>query len=57
MTIDEFEKQGWTANMKAKYNGVVYDIGACNFVEYLICLDVEDDECLWVRCENIELVK
>lgn len=58
MTIDEYKKQGWTPNMRAIYQGGIYDIGACNFVEFLVGLDNgSDDDYLWVRCENIELVK
>ena len=56
MTFEEYDKQGWTAHMKAEYNGKIYDIEAANFPEYLVCLDVECGDGMWVRCENITLV-
>ena len=56
MTIEEYDKQGWTAHMKAEYKGNIYDIEAANFPEYLVCLDDGSGYGMWVRCENITLV-
>lgn len=57
MTLDEFDKTSWSAGMKAKYRGVVYDISSCNYVERLISLYIDDDgDDIWVRCENVEIV-
>jgi hypothetical protein len=56
MTLEEYDKTGWTGNMKAEYRGQIYDIGAANFPEYLIALDDGTDDYTWVRCENITLV-
>lgn len=56
MTQEEYDKTGWTAHMKAKYKGEIYDIGAANFPEYLVGLDDGSDDYMWVRCENITLV-
>lgn len=56
MTIEEFNKTQWGANMKFSYKGQVYDVCSVNFGEALIGYCTEfDDELSWVRCENIEL--
>jgi len=57
MTIEEFNKTGFGANMKCIYDGVVYDVSSVNFNEALIGMCTElDDELMWARCENIELI-
>lgn len=57
MTIEEFNKTQWGANMKFAYRGANYEVCSVNFFEALIgyCAD-HDDELSWVRCENIELL-
>ncbi|WP_119328378.1 hypothetical protein [Cysteiniphilum halobium] len=69
MTIEEFNKQGWTAGMTCIHtctktgNKHTYSIATVTFSEALVGLcDPNVDECKpedihWVRCENIELVK
>lgn len=57
MTIDEFKKTGFGANMRASYRGHIYNLTGCNFIEALIELTGEDGEPLWARCENVELIK
>jgi hypothetical protein len=56
MTLEEYDKQAWTAHMRAEYKGNIYDIAAANFPEYLLALDDGTDDYIWVRCENIKLV-
>lgn len=57
MTLNEFENTAFGAGMKAVYISDVYAISAVNFQEFLIELRDDDDQCIWVRCENIELVE
>lgn len=57
MTLSEFENTAFGAGMKAIYRSHTYRITACNFVEYLFELTDEENDNIWVRCENIELVE
>lgn len=62
MTIDEFNRTGWTGGMIARYHGdsQLYPIATCDFGEQLVGLkgvvQNEPEEVSWVRCENITLV-
>lgn len=56
MTIEEFNKTRWGANMKFAYKGNVFDVTSVNFGEALIGYCTDDDELSWVRCENIDLL-
>ena len=63
MTIDEFNQQGWRANMMAGYKGDAYPIVSVDFGEKLVQLsgvvggcDHEEDSYAWVRCESIILL-
>ena len=58
MTKEEFNKIGFTANMKAMYRGKEHPIISFDSIESLIGIGVEHDEDItWVRCENVEIVK
>lgn len=68
MTIQEFDKTGFKAEMKAKYKGEIREIATVDFEEKLIgfedqtekVFDKEGEELAvinWVRCENCELIK
>jgi hypothetical protein len=67
MTIEEFDKVGWTGGMYVLHSGTTRAIVTVNFIEKLIGLhsdyvlgtDEDGDEVLdvdWVRCENCEIV-
>lgn len=61
MTIEEFNKTGFTGCMKAMYKGQAYEIASVDFEEKLIGLVLnipgsEEGEVSWVRCENCEIV-
>jgi hypothetical protein len=53
MTIEEFNKTGFCAGMSAMYKGNKYDVISVDFTESLVELELNYDESLWVRCENI----
>lgn len=59
MTFEEYDNTGWTGGMFCMYKNNKYEIGAANFPEYLVALVCDDDpdDYMWVRCENIEIVK
>lgn len=64
MTQDEFDFAGWGCGMHAEYMGSVYAVVSVNFQEKLVGLydalsakDCDDADVIWVRCENMELVK
>ena len=63
MTIEEFDRTGWSGGMSAKYHSdnEVYPIGSCDFEEKLVGLlgviASQPDELSWVRCENVTLIK
>lgn len=63
MTIQEFDKTGWTGKMKGIYKKEIFNIASVDFEEKLIglllpCNELKDDfELTWVRCENVELIK
>ena len=56
MSIEEFNKAGFGAGMKAKYRNSIHHIVSVNFMEALVELECELDESMWARCENIELI-
>lgn len=56
MTIEEFDKQSWGANMKCIYMNNEHFIVSVNFQEKLVAVDCGDDDEIWVRCENIKLI-
>lgn len=58
MTIEEFNKTGFTGNMKMRYQGEVYDIVSVDFQEALFAYSLDDDcdNLSWARCENVSLV-
>ena len=58
MTIDEFNRTSWGANMECFFNGKLRDIVIVNFDQGLLALDngqEDTDDLDWVRCENIKL--
>ena len=57
MTKKEFENMRFSKGMKAIYRSYTYRITTCNFVEYLFELTDDENDCIWVRCENVELVE
>ena len=57
MTKKEFESTLFSKGMKAIYRSYTYWITACNFVEYLLELTDDENDCIWVRCESVELVE
>lgn len=56
MTLEEFSKQKWSAGMKCIYMDSEYDIVSVNFQELLIALGCGEDDEIWVRCENVQLI-
>lgn len=63
MTIEEFDKTGFTIGMKCEYKGKQYDIISVDFEERIIAInqfDSFDDNVAndldWKRCENIKLI-
>ena len=64
MTKEKFSNTGFTAHMEARIIneddpdcGKIFSIKEVNFLENLIGLNNEEDETIWKRCENIELVE
>ena len=57
MTKKEFENMRFSKGMKAIYRSYTYRITACNFEEYLLELTDDENDCIWVRCETVELVE
>jgi len=57
MTKKEFNSTLFSNGMKAIYRGYPYRITACNFIEYLLELTDDENDCIWVRCESVELVE
>ena len=58
MTIEEFDKMSFKAEMKAVYKQKQYDVVSVDFEEKLIGLSEpwDDENITWVRCENCELI-
>jgi hypothetical protein len=67
MTLQEFDSTGWTAGMRATYEGEEYWIRNVDFKERLVGLiygfldpynqhDLDLADTQWVRCENITLL-
>jgi len=59
MTLIQFEETAWKAEMTAKYLGKEYDVVSVNLKEAIVGLaekQSDDDDPMWVRCENIELI-
>jgi len=63
MTIEQFDKTGFTGGMKCRYKLQEYDIIMVDFEEKLIAInetktynDDSDDDLFWKRCENITLL-
>lgn len=59
MTIDEFDKTGFTGQMKCEYKGKEYDIISVDFEEKLIGIfeiGIDQEVLDWKRCENITLI-
>lgn len=57
MTKQEFDNQAWSAGMKCIYKNSEYKIISVNFEERLFAIECVDDDEIWVRCENIKLIK
>lgn len=61
MTIEEFNKTGFTGQMRCTYKGEEYLLASVDFEEQLIGIllpdnqEQDDYELTWVRCENVEL--
>lgn len=61
MTLDEFDKTRFGANMWVMYKGQKRYVISVNFPERLLGLcdgkaDIEPDEWTWVRCENVKVI-
>ena len=62
MTIEEFDKTGFTWRMKCEYKGKEYEIISVDFEERIIGIfeidDPRDPEANidWKRCENVKLL-
>ena len=63
MTKQEFDQTAFSAGVQFKYRGFVYGLVSVNFQEKLIGLydgldakDCEEQDVMWVRCENAELL-
>jgi hypothetical protein len=63
MTIEEFDKTGFTGQMKCRYKLQEYDVATVDFEERLIGIyemisGAESEEDIsWKRCENITLIQ
>ena len=63
MTIEEFDKTGWTGNMKCIFQCEEYGIATVDFEERLVGIyemisgAESEDDISWKRCENIELLQ
>ena len=61
MTFEEFDKTGWTGNMKCMFQDEEYGIATVDFEERLVGIyemisgAESEDDISWKRCENIEL--
>lgn len=62
MTIEQFDKTGFTSNMRCLYKGKEYTIFSVDFEEGLVGINennqevIDDMQLNWKRCENIELI-
>ena len=58
MTIEEFNKTGFTGKMKIKYKDEVHDLISVDFEEALFAYSLDDgyESLCWVRCENVSIV-
>lgn len=62
MTIEEFDKIGWTGNMKCIFQDEEYGIATVDFEERLVGIyemisgAESEDDISWKRCENIEII-
>jgi len=62
MTIEQFNKTGFTGKMKCRFQGEIYGVASVDFEEKLIGIYEEiqgcdnPDEISWKRCENIEII-
>ena len=63
MTFEEFDKTGWTGNMKCMFQDEEYGIATVDFEERLVGIyemisgAESEDDISWKRCENIELLQ
>ena len=55
MIFHEFDNIRWKSGMIAIYDGEEKTVIAINFAERLICLESNNKETDWVRCENVKL--
>lgn len=54
MTVEEFNKTGWSKGMNCLYQGKKHQIRSLDFDEKLVGIVVDhSDDPAWVRCENI----
>lgn len=57
MTRYEFDNTKWAKNRNAYHKGRAYEIVAINFDEQLLGLIRDNEEdVIWVRCENVNLL-
>lgn len=62
MSQEEFDKTGFTGNMRCLYKGKEYSILGVSFDEKLIGINefnqelTDDMQLDWKRCENIQLI-
>jgi len=57
MTVEEFDAQGWTGQMKAKYVGIIYDVANVDFEEKTIGLSRNGGLILEIPCGKVTLIK
>jgi hypothetical protein len=62
MTLDQFDKTGFTGQMKCLYDDKEYGIATVDFEERLIGIyemiegAESEEEISWKRCENITII-
>lgn len=56
MTIEEFDKTGFTGQMKIEYKGEIHELASVDFEEKLVAYSLNDEDLNWVRCENTKLI-
>lgn len=63
MTLEEFDKTGWTGNMKCIFQDEEYGIATVDFEERLVGIyemisgAESEEEISWKRCEKITIIK
>jgi len=56
MTVEEFDAQGWTGQMKAKHVGIIYDVANVDFEEKTIGLSRNGGLIIEIPCGKVTLI-